>query len=412
MVTSPLVVFTASAGGAATSDGAGNVGAVGAGEAFAVLACPAAAGAVAEVVTGVACGASSDSGFPLQEVTRGEDERSKRATAETVGARMRGILPEGGRATQQGRVGWPSVKPRPSSLALLGICALSGGHLVACKEKGAGQGPAGSLASASVPPKTISLGPPMVQIGMRFRETRKSTLSLSVEFWQDDEKLGASELSRNEEYARAVEVLGVVGRAASKVRVHYERYRQSEARLGQPERKDAHLEGQTYLLDAAEGEMTGSTPDGKPVLGEENDTLAKLHAGLGAEDPILTELMKHPLKRGEALRMTQDQVQNLSRTAGEAKSGTITFTGTREVGGQLVAELDWSAETHTTEEGGVELDWHLKGQITVAIEPSRILSSSMTGTIDASGDKREGNKKIKMAGAGTVEDRYGWSRDQ
>lgn len=292
--------------------------------------------------------------------------------------------------------------------ALAGIAAF-GGACIACKEKALGAGaPAGPAASSSAPAQTVSLRVGPTQVGARFKEVRKSALGLSVEFWQEDEKSGTSELSRNEEYARTTEVLGLVGGSPAKIRVHYERYRLNEARLGQPARQDAHLEGQTYILDAMEGSLTPSTADGKPVVGEERDSLAKLHVGLGAEDPVVTVIAKRPLQLGVAVRMTQDLAQRLSGNGGDLKDGTFTFVGTSDEAGQRVAQIEWSADMHTEEEGALEIDWHLKGHLNITTDSGRIRSSSVTGALDASGEKREAGKKTKMAGSGSVKDDYTW----
>lgn len=295
-------------------------------------------------------------------------------------------------------------------IALSGIAALGGAF--GCKGKRPPEATtASSAASSTASVETIALRGAPARVGSRFEESRKSALALSVEFWQEDEKIGTSELSRNEEYARTTEVLGLVGGSPAKVRVHYERYRLNEARLGQPARQDAHLEGQTYLLDATEGQLTPFSAEGKAIVGEEHDSLAKLHVGLGAEDPIVSAVSKRPLQRGVPVRMTQELAQRLSSNGGDLKSGTFTFVGTKDEGGKRIAEIEWSADMHTEEEGALEIDWHLKGRLSITTDAGRIQSSSMTGALDASGEKREPGKKTKMIGSGNVKDDYTWSAE-
>lgn len=294
---------------------------------------------------------------------------------------------------------------------LLALFVIASGTLLvpSCKQKDSG----GAAAQASGKPARSAPEPVLfrvapVSVGQKWKESRNSALKISVEFWQDDEKVGNNELFRSEEYERKVEVLGLIGGAPSKVAAHYDRYRLSEARLGQPARQDAHVEGQDYVVDAS-GSAVAITSGGKAVTSEEEQSLQKLHAGLGSDDPIASGLAARKWAIGAPVRLSRELFEALARTAGEFKEGTITVIATREVEGVRAAEIEWSGEAHTNEEGGLEFDWHLRGKAVLALAPARVLSSTMSGSIDASGESRQGGKKTKMLGAGSITDAYSYS---
>lgn len=273
---------------------------------------------------------------------------------------------------------------------------------LACK----GREDPGRTAPSSRPAESrlekVRVKPLPVPVGTRLRETRKTTLALSVEFWRDDEKIGTNEMTRSEDYARSTEVLGTVGGAPSKVRVRYERYLLDEALIGQAPRKDAHLQGQTLVIEGQGDAMTATAADGKPALAEERESLVKLHAGLGVDDPVLEALSKIPLTQDTPNKMNEKLLKGLLRSTATFKGGTFTLVGTKE----SALAFEWNAESHTEEEGGLDLDWHLKGRFLVSQEPFRVISSEIEGSIDGTGETRQDGKKVKMAGSGTVHDSY------
>lgn len=293
---------------------------------------------------------------------------------------------------------------RPWTLVSLAVFSSLPLSLGACKgSHGGAPSASASAAAASAPPPIVLRSYPS-RIGDRWKETKKSTLSMSVEFWQESEKLGSNELSRNEEYDRTTEVLGLVGGAPAKVRVHYDHYRDSEVRFDKPPRQDAHLEGQTYVLDATDGPAKVTSPDGKPVLDEERESLVKLHGELGGEDPIAEVLSGKKLVVGHTLPMRKSLFKALTGGAGELKEGTLTPRGTRTEAGREAAVFDWTAEMHTQEDNGLEIDWHMKGELVIGLAPAVTLSAKITSSLDASGRTRKDGRVITLAGAGKMQD--------
>jgi hypothetical protein len=326
---------------------------------------------------------------------------------------MAGILSDDPGGKQQGRVGFRAVK-RPSwarFVAPLALAALTPTLLAvatACKGKAGSSGAAPSVAApvaAAPAPKTVRLVLLPAAIGEKRKAERKGALTLSVEFWQENEKLGTNESSRNEEYERTSEVLGLVGGAPAKEKVHYERYRLHEAAADKPALDDSSVEGKTYLLDATDGKLRAEGEGGKSVSAAEMDRLRKLHAELGKEDPIVAAIGGAPITVGKPLTMREELLRALVTTeAGELKSGRIWLDDLRTEAGRDIAVFKWTADTQSKESNGLSVAWHMSGSVTVGVSPATTLATTLTGSMDVSGESMQRGARVTLAGAGTVKD--------
>jgi hypothetical protein len=259
--------------------------------------------------------------------------------------------------------------------------------------------------SAAPAEKKIRLQPLPAHVGDKAKVSRKTEMKMSVEFWQDGEKFRNQESLRSEEYAREVEVLGLVGGVPAKERVRYERYRFKEAKPDEPAREDNSLEGQSYVVDATGKEAKATLADGKPLAAEELDRVTRVQADLGVEDKIVADLKDKTIAVGAHAGMREALFRALVNTVqGEFKSGSITLSGTRVESGREAAVFDWSAEMQTQEENGMETTWHIKGQAVVAISPAMTLRATMSADVDVGGHTRQNGARIDMEGTGSMHD--------
>jgi hypothetical protein len=294
----------------------------------------------------------------------------------------------------------------PELLALALLAPLT--VLTACKK----DGPAGTAASASsapaapLAPKTVKLDVRPARIGEKSKSTRKTTLSLSVEFWSGNDKMGANETARLDEYDRTVEVLGLVGSAPAKVKAHYDSYHHKETRPGAQDVDTSILGGKTYLLDATDS-LTVKTEAGKDVGAEENDALKQLHADLGEEDSIVAALGTPPIPIQKTVNLRKALFEALiGSSKGELKSGTITCTGIEKEGGRDAAAFEWSADMKAEEQNGLEIMWHLKGKALVGISPAKTLRTTAEAALDVSGKTQQNGTRVDLQGAGNFHDEH------
>jgi hypothetical protein len=242
-------------------------------------------------------------------------------------------------------------------------------------------------------------------VGEKRQVKRQSVLTLSVEFWQDNEKLGTNDSTRTEEYERDSEVQGLVGGAPAKEKVRYARYRFHEASADKQAADDTALEGKSYLLDATDGKLRAEAVDAKAVSREEMDKLRKLHADLGKDDPVLGVIGDAPITVGKPLSMREDLLRALlTAESGELKAGRIWLEEIRTENGRDVALFKWTADTQSHQDNGLEIAWHMSGSVTAAISPAATLATTLTGSLDVSGETMQHGSRVTMAGAGTIKD--------
>jgi hypothetical protein len=297
------------------------------------------------------------------------------------------------------------VIERGSPLAAVVVFACSG--LVGCHDAGkTDRGAAPASTGASAPADTVvKLVTLPRKIGDRWRGTRTSSTRISVEYWQSGEKIGTQESTRSEDYDRQIEVLGLVGGVPGKIRVHYDHYRSKEHTWDKPEREDAEFEGQTYVLEARDDGTAAVDASGKPVSKEEADALGALHPDLGEEDALVAALGAGPIHIGSQLKFDDKLLRALTGdNGGQLKSGTITASSERTVAGRKAVQFDFTAEVHKSEDSGLELTWHLRGNTVVGVAPAMMLSLSIAGSIDVSGRTKRDGEWVDMAGDGELKD--------
>ncbi len=294
----------------------------------------------------------------------------------------------------------------PILIAICGAAALvlAGG----CKKgsKSASASSPGPSASTPSEPATVQFVEMPAAIGSKFRDVRKSTLKLSVEFWQGNDNLGSNDSSRAEDYSRTFEVAGLVGGDPAKGTLHYDHYHLSEIRAEQPPHTDSSVEGKTYLLDITSGKLVVAAPDGKPVPPDERETIERLHADFGQDDPVVAALGTLPIPVGKYGPLREPLFRALSGmgSQGAFKNGNVVISGVKKEAGQDAAVIDWTAEMTTDQDNGLTISWHLKGTTVVGLEPARTLSMTMSGDLDATGQTKKDGARVQLAGAGTVTD--------
>jgi hypothetical protein len=297
----------------------------------------------------------------------------------------------------------------PHSLPVTVIAAfLSVACAVGCTDHKDGPKPAASAApakSAEPPTRTVRLQRQPALIGEKRHTVRTSELTLSVEFWQDSEKLGTSDSHRKETYDRTFEVTGLVGGDPAKGSVHYDGYQSVETAPNKPAVDSTALLGKSYLLDATDGTLTVKSAGGKAVSKEESDTLHKFHGELGKPDPIIETIGDAPITLGQPLTMRKELLRALlTSESGELKSGRIWLAEMRTVQGREAAVFQWTADTKSTEENGLEITWHMSGDAVIALAPAVTLSTTLKGSLDVGGETYQRGARVTMAGAGTIVD--------
>jgi hypothetical protein len=244
-----------------------------------------------------------------------------------------------------------------------------------------------------------------VRIGDKTRDTRKSTMKLAVEFWQEGQKLGSNDSVRLEEYTRTVEVLGIVGGAPAKVRARYEQYHLTETHPDKPPVDVSTLTGRTYVLSASEKVIAVQDEHGKPAAPAEDDTLKKLHVELGHEDPIVTALGPGSIPIGKSIALRESLFRAFVGTGnGEFKSGNATLSGAGSENGRQTAIFDWTAEMSSSEENGLEITWHLKGQAVLTTSPAMTIRATVEAALDVGGHSVQNGALVNMQGDGVFKD--------
>ena len=297
-----------------------------------------------------------------------------------------------------------SWQPKWVLAAVLSVAAAAGCKGSAERGKAAASAaPAPSSAPAPAP-RTVRLDRRPAAIGEKRRTTRNTSLSLSVEFWQESEKLGTNDSLRKESYERTVEVLGLVGGAPAKVSAHYDQYRREESAADKPPVDTSDLKGKTYLLDATDGKLSLRI-EGKDVPKAEAEELRRLHGDLGKDDPVVGTIGDAPITVGQPLSMRKELLRTLiTADSGELDSGRIWLEEIQSRDGRDVALFKWTADTHSREQNGLEVKWHMTGQALVALSPAATLSTSLKGSLDVSGATTQRGGRVTLAGAGAISD--------
>jgi hypothetical protein len=327
---------------------------------------------------------------------------------------MRRIFSDRGGARQQGRVGFSAVQLQRGPWSFLRFAsplALASALLVAgmggCRggEQAAPSAAPSAVASAAAAPRRVRLEKRPWKVGDRCRTVRTVALKLSVEFWQEDEKVGTNDSSRTEEFTRAVEVLGLVGGNPARATARYEHYALHEVQPNKPPEHGSELDGRTYEVDATEGKVHAKRADGKPLTPAEEATLLKLHADLGQDEPIVAALGTASMPIGQSAQLREEMFRAfMSGAEGEFKTGTLKLAETRTRAGREEAVLQWSGEMHTEEGNGLEITWHLSGEAVVGLSPARLVAASVIGSLDVTGHTMQNGARVTMAGAGTMKD--------
>jgi hypothetical protein len=235
---------------------------------------------------------------------------------------------------------------------------------------------------------------------------RSGSLKLGVEFWQSGEKLGANESVHTDDYDRTDEVLGLVGVEPAKVRVHFVKFRSTDARADQPAKEDSSVEGKTFVADATDGKLVVTTDDGRPVEGAERSAVERAEPDLGKGDPIVSAFGNRPIRVGKSLKMPEPLFRALIGGAeGQFKGGSGTMAATRTGSGKEQAVFEWSAQMKTQEEGGLEVTWQLKGKVTIDVSPALVVENVINASLDASGHTTQNGARVELIGAGSMTDR-------
>ena len=316
----------------------------------------------------------------------------------------------------------PRGKCRPVRLPWLGFVAFwSLLVTLSCGKNDASSKPAPSVASSSSASTSASSSAPAVvlvrlrprpaRVGERFREERTNSFSLTVEFWQDDRKIGANDSTRSEEYSRTGQVLGIIGGAPAKVRVTYDKFRLDETPATGSPRHVTFLEGKTYVLDAPDGKLALSREGGKPAPEDEAKEVTRLHPQAGAVDPVVAALGERPMKVGASGRMNKPLLSALiGAGAGDLQEGSFTLSASRVENGREVAVFDCRATTKTDESGGgLEVTSELEIHAVIAVDPAQTLSVSIKGALEATGKGKNLQGYIDFKGSGWLKEQRSWA---
>ena len=156
------------------------------------------------------------------------------------------------------RASWP---PKWALAAVLSLAAVAG-----CKgnaEQPKAGASAAPVSSAPPAPRSVRFDRRPAAIGEKLHVVRATELKLSVEFWQEGEKLGTNDSVRRESFDRTLDVLGLLGGAPSKVSARYDKYRREEIAADKPPVDTSDLQGKTYVLDATDGKLSVRGDGGK-----------------------------------------------------------------------------------------------------------------------------------------------------
>lgn len=300
------------------------------------------------------------------------------------------------------RASWP---PKWALAAVLSVAAVAGAGCKGNAEQPKAAASAAPVPSAAPVARTVRFDRRPAAIGEKRRVVRATALKLSVEFWQENEKLGTNDSVRKESYDRTLDVLGLVGGDPSKASAHYEKYRREESAADKPPVDTSDLQGKTYLLDATDGKLSIRGDGGKAVPKADEDELRRLHGDLGKDDPVVASIGAASIIVGQPLSMRKELLRALiTAESGELDSGRIWLEEVQSRDGRDVAVFKWTADTHSKEQNGLEVKWHLSGEATVALSPAATLSTSLKGSLDVSGETTQRGARVTLAGAGSISD--------
>jgi len=295
--------------------------------------------------------------------------------------------------------------PKWALAAVLSVAAAAGTGCKGNAEQPKGAASAAPAPSAVPAPRTVRFDLRPAAVGEKHRVVRATELRLSVEFWQESEKLGTNDSVRKESFDRTLDVLGLVGGVPSKASVRYDKYHREETAADKPPVDTSELQGKTYLLDATDGKLSVHGDGGKAVPKADEEDLRRLHGDLGKDDPVVRSLGDAPIAVGQPLAMRKELLRTLiTAESGELDSGRIWLEEIQSRDGRDVAVFKWTADTHSREQNGLEVKWHMSGQATVALSPAALLSASLKGSLDVSGETHQPGGRVTLAGAGSISD--------
>lgn len=259
---------------------------------------------------------------------------------------------------------------------------------------------ASSVAHTAASGTTFTVKVPSKGSTLKYRERTSLRFSMSMAALGKTTKMS---LKQDSEHDSTEKILSVNAEAPTKVEITYDKRTETDVGpKGKTTTKRSPVDGKSYVADLEGGKIAVTDPKGKKVSKAEAKIVKEDESDLGKADPFTQALPHHPLKKGEALHFSKEQVAQLLGT-GDTKMSmdkvAFTFQGTKQDGAHREGLFGMKLQVTDHSEPGFALQMTMNGVVAIDTATGWPLSAHLTGPMLVLPAKTGG---VKVRGRGTV----------
>jgi hypothetical protein len=260
------------------------------------------------------------------------------------------------------RISMTRMTPWMIALALAGA---------ACKKDEGAGAPAPSRAGDAV---TFTWRPAAVGDREQLRETLTTELTIAA---PDEE---GAPMTQRQQGDKRIEVLEVANQAATKIKVEYVTWQETNTLGDQVAEGTSPLAGKTYLVWIDGTTIRASDEAGGAISPEEEEALAEDWAEeLGAPPGLARVATARPWRVGEPVTLSPEDLASLNASERKAKARAGTMTLVAHAGGVATFDLDLQLQ-HSAGPDALDMTMKITAQVDAA--HTRLRELTMRGTLE------------------------------
>lgn len=267
--------------------------------------------------------------------------------------------------------------------------------LLACKqdeeaapESTASATTAGSAAGSSGETR-FSVKPP--KKGTKVTTSGQQKLNFTVSASRAGKVLLELDIDNSERSKQVVEVLEANDKAPTKVKVTYQEKTAVEKQGSREKSNKSPVEGKSYIVEKSGADVDVDHASGGAAPKKERDVVREDFDDLGQTPSFAAFLPDRPLKKGEKLDVSKEQLRKMFQQDDDDKmkfdNATFQFVGTKQQGGAEVGVFEVKLEM-VNEDETMRMKIALDGKLLLRVDGAWPVEMSLSGPISFEGVKK------------------------
>jgi hypothetical protein len=283
--------------------------------------------------------------------------------------------------------------------------------LVACSKEEAptaaipSASPSGSAAAPAAQANAITFTVKAPSIGDKVEENETADMKIALTVQMAGQNKNA-DIHETETMKKRMEVLAVSGKAITKAKITYVEKTKVKTEGGKERKPPIPIAGKTYLVEAKDGKLVITDPQGKAVSRAEEEAVRKNNTSLGKPDPVLAGIPDKPVQVGEEVASLKKALEEFFKERGDGQDNpdvtdvkvtleAIEGEGADKVG---VFSLALTLSSQPSKKAPFAMKAPLSGKLKVRAKDGWTQGIQLAGHVTMTGD----DPKVKIDGKGDM----------